>query len=99
MARRRTPRTPTPRRRVAPTPPDIEQPWPNLQELIDDGGEITIGRISQFIDAAVANDEHITYAMLQRQEGESLVDLMNRLDQAVRKAIDEDTPIDEINPP
>lgn len=99
MARRRTPRTPTPRRRVAPTPPDIEHPWPNLQELIDDGGEITIGRISQFIDAAVANDKHITYAMLHREDGESLVDLMTRLDQAVRKAIDEDTPIDEINPP
>lgn len=99
MARRRTPRTPTPRRRVAPTPPDTQHPWPNLQELIDYGGQLTIGRISQFIDAAVANDEHTTYAMLQRHDGESLIDLMTRLDQAVQKAIDDEEPIDEINPP
>jgi len=73
--------------------------WANLQELIDCDGQITIGRISRFIDAAVANDEHTTYAMLQRRGGESLVDLMTRLDQAVQKAIDDDEPIDEINPP
>lgn len=70
MARRRTPRPPTPRRRVVPTPPDTQQLWPNLQELIDDGGQITIGRISQLIDAAVANDDHTTWAMLQRHDGE-----------------------------
>tara|TARA_B100001113_G_scaffold221779_1_gene181867 strand:+ start:135 stop:425 length:291 start_codon:yes stop_codon:yes gene_type:complete len=74
-------------------------PWPNLQELIDSDGQITIGRISQFIDAAVANDEHTTWAMLQRHDGESLVELMTRLDQAVQKAIEEEEPIDEINPP
>jgi hypothetical protein len=97
--RRRTPPSPTPRRRVAPTPPDTEPLWPNLQALIDDDGQITIGRISRFIDAAVANDEHTTYAMLQRRDGESLVDLMTRLDQAVQSAIDDEEPIDEINPP
>ncbi|MBK79554.1 MAG: hypothetical protein CMQ43_01360 [Gammaproteobacteria bacterium] len=70
-----------------------------MQELIDSDGQITIGRISQFIDAAVANDEHTTWAMLQRHDGESLVELMTRLDQAVQKAIEEEEPIDEINPP
>ena len=74
-------------------------PWPNLQELIDSDGQITIGRISQFIDAAIANDEHTAWVMLQRKDGESLVDLMTRLDQALQKAIEEEEPIDEINPP
>jgi hypothetical protein len=95
VARRRTP----PRRRVAPTPPDTTHPWPNLQTLIECYGQITIGHISGFVDAAVANDEHTTYAMLRRADGESLVDLLTRLDQAVKTATDEDTTIDEINPP
>lgn len=95
MARRRRPSSPRQPSRVE----EASGSWPNLQELIDDGGQITIGRISQFIDAAVANDEHNTWAMLQRHDGESLVDLMTRLDQAVQKAIDDEEPIDEINPP
>lgn len=98
MARRQTPRTPTPRRRVTPTPPVTTHLWPNLQALINGHGQITIGRISRFIEAAVANDEHTTYAMLQRRHGESLVDLMTRLDQAVQKTIDNAEPVDEINP-
>lgn len=96
MARRRRPSSPRQSSRVGQGTSD---PWPNLQELIDDGGQISIGRISRFMDAAVANDEHITWAMLQRHDGESLVDLMTRLDQAVQKAIEDEEPIDEINPP
>lgn len=79
--------------------PDSGRAWPNLQSLIDCDGQITIGRISRYIDAAIANDEHNTLAMLQRHDGESLIDLMTRLDQAVQKAIDDDEFIDEINPP
>jgi hypothetical protein len=90
---------PTPRRRIAPTPPDAQHHWPNLQALIYEGGQITIGGIFQLINAAVTNDEYITYAMLQREDGEPLVELMTRLDQAVKKAIDEATTIDEIYPP
>lgn len=78
---------------------DSERAWPNLQDLIDNDGQITIGRISGFIDAAIANDEHNTLAMLQRRDGESLIDLMTRLDHAVQKAYDEDEFIDEINSP
>lgn len=89
------------RRRAVPPPasPANQHPWPNLQALIDSDGEITIGRIARFIDAATACDEHTTYAMLQRNDGESLVDVLTRLDQAVKQAIDEETTIDEINPP
>lgn len=96
MARRRRPSS---NRQSSRVKQEASGSWPNLQELIDDGGQITFGRISQFIDAAVANDEHTTYAMLQRHDGESLVDLMTRLDQAVQKAIEDEEPIDEINPP
>jgi len=96
MARRRKPSS---SRQPSSLDQGTSDPWPNLQELIDSDGQITIGRISQFIDAAIANDEHTTWAMLQRHDGESLVDLMTRLDQAVQKAIDDDEPIDEINPP
>ena len=95
MARRRRPSSSRQSGRVE---QEASDHWPNLQELIDDGGQITIGRISQFIDAAVANDDHTTWAMLQRHDGESLVDLMTRLDQAVQKAIDDEEPVDEINP-
>ena len=96
MARRRKPSS---RHQPSRLEQGTSDPWPNLQELIDSDGQITIGRIFQFIEAAVANDEHTTWAMLQRHDGESLVDLMTRLDQAVQKAIDGEEPIDEINPP
>jgi hypothetical protein len=59
--------------------PANQHRWPNLQALIDSDGEITIGRIARFIDAATACDEHTTYAMLQRNDGESLVDVLTRL--------------------
>jgi len=96
MARRRRTSSPRQSSRVE---QDASDRWPNLQELIDDGGQITIGHISHSIDAAVANDDHTTWAMLRRDDGESLVDLMTRLDQAVQKAIENEEPIDEINPP
>lgn len=36
--------------------------------------------------------------MLVRRDNETLVELMTRLDSAVRKSLDEDICIDEINP-
>jgi len=101
MARRTPPRrTPAQRRSVKdPQRPDAANPWPHLQELIDNDGSISIGRVRPISCAAVANDEYTTYAMLVRLEKETLVELMTRLDSAVAKAIDEDICIDEINRP
>ena len=42
----------------------------NIAELIDNGGQITIGALRPVECAAVANDEDSCLAMLQRRPGE-----------------------------
>jgi hypothetical protein len=48
---------------------------------------------------ATACDEDSTYAMLVRRKGETLFQLLTRLDQAIEKALTEDIYTDEINAP
>ena len=72
-------------------------PWPNIDELIDNGGNVSIGDIPPVPCAAVAADESIMLAALLRREGESLVDLLGRLDDAIGKAFNEEIYTDEIN--
>lgn len=67
-----------------------------LNDLIESGGEITIGSIGSF-DGATAVDEGSCLAMLARKSGETLTELLIRLDGAIQKAIEEDEFIDEIN--
>jgi hypothetical protein len=71
---------------------------PNIAELIDDG-EITVGVLRPVGCVATACNEDSTLAMLVRREGETLLQLLTRLDQAIAKAYDEDIFTDEINPP
>lgn len=71
--------------------------WPNLQDLIDSEGSISVGCIPPIPCAAVANDQHNMYAALVQRPGEMLADLLDRLDTAVAKAIDEEIYTDEIN--
>lgn len=71
----------------------------NIAELIDDGGQISIGKLYPIACAAVANDDHDCYAMLQRRPGETLHQLLHRLDAAIANARDNGIRIDEINPP
>ena len=71
--------------------------WPHLQALIENGGNISIGRIDPIPCAAVAADAHAMYAALQRQRGESLEDLLDRLDTALHAALTDDVYTDEIN--
>lgn len=71
----------------------------NIAALIDDGGQITIGQLHPIACAAIANDDHNCLAMLQRRPGESLRDLLVRLDAAIATAWNEEILIDEINPP
>ena len=61
-------------------------------------GEVTIGNKYPIGGGAVASDEHNALAMLVRHDGETLAQLLTRLDEAVAKALDEDIYIDEINP-
>ena len=71
---------------------------PNIAELIANG-EITIGVLSPVGCVAIATDGHNTLAMLKRRRGETLAQLLARLDQAIDKALTEDVYTDEINPP
>ena len=45
----------------------------------------------------MASDDHSTLAMLQRRKGETLLQLLTRLDQAIAKAYNEEVFTDEIN--
>jgi predicted RNase H-like HicB family nuclease len=72
---------------------------PNIADLIDEGGQISVGGIGPIKCAAVANDEYQCYAMLQRRPGETLQQLLERLDAAIDTAITTEEMIDEINAP
>jgi hypothetical protein len=71
---------------------------PNLAELIT-YGEITIGVLRPIGCVATATDGDNCLAMLVRRRGETLAQLLARLDQAIHKALTEDLYTDEINPP
>jgi hypothetical protein len=70
---------------------------PNIAELIDHG-EITVGVLTPVGCVAVASDEDSTLAMLQRRKGETFLQLLARLDQAIDKALTLGIFTDEINP-
>jgi hypothetical protein len=66
--------------------------------LITDG-EITVGKTFPIGCIAIAHDGHNTLAMLKPRKGETLVQLLTRLDQAIDRAWAEDVFTDEINTP
>jgi hypothetical protein len=70
---------------------------PNLDDLIDGNGEVTIGAIAHVDCAAVATDEDQCLAMLVRRENETLEELLVRLDRAIEMAYEEEIFIDEVN--
>ena len=71
----------------------------NIETLIDDGGEITIGAIGSTPCAATAADQHNALTMLVRRDGETLNSLLKRLDRAIGRFYETDETTDEINPP
>lgn len=72
---------------------------PNISELIDSAGQVSVGGMAPIKCAAVANDEDQCYAMLQRRRGETLQQLLERLDAVIETAIETEQMIDEINAP
>jgi hypothetical protein len=72
---------------------------PNITALIEEGGQITLGALHPIKCAAVANDDCNCLAMLQRRSGETLQQLLERLDAAIDLAWTKDQFTDEINPP
>jgi hypothetical protein len=72
---------------------------PNIEELIE-VGQIKVGVLPRLWRiAATADDENNNLAMLVRREGETLAELLTRLDLAIAKARTEDIFTDEINTP
>ena len=70
----------------------------NIVELIESGGQVTLGTLFPITGvAAVANDEHNSLAMLRRRPGETLPQLLERLDAAIDRAWTADQFTDEIN--
>jgi len=86
-----------PRKAPAPKPAGTMH-FENIEALIDGNGDITVGSIGPLRCAATAADHDQCLAMLQRRPGESLLDLLRRLDAAIDSAYSEDVYIDEINP-
>jgi hypothetical protein len=103
VERRPKPVTRKPGRRIEKRPADSNPmvdllSRPHIAEFID-YGEITLGQMYPVGCVAVAADEHNSLAMLVRREGETLAQLLARLDQAIAKALEDDIFTDEINPP
>ncbi len=87
-------------RRKRMSPPAVSTgAFPNIELLIDGDGDITIGRVGPIRCAATAANEDQCLAMLQRRHGESLLALLQRLDEAIAVASETGECIDEINPP
>lgn len=70
---------------------------PRIEALIADRGGITIGAIDPIPCAATAADEHGTLAMLARRKGETVQDLLDRLEQALDHYWTNEESIDEVN--
>lgn len=69
-----------------------------IEGLLREGyGDITLGRVGPVKCAAIACDEDQQLAMLVRRDGETLAQLLVRLDRAIEQAYEHDYFIDEVN--
>ena len=69
----------------------------NIETLIGDGGEITVGAVASINCVASAADDSNCLAMLVRRDGETLNALLKRLDKAIGLAWSDDIFTDEVN--
>ena len=69
----------------------------NISWLVMNGGDVTLGRVGPVACAATASDEEQCLAMLVRRPGESLSELLGRLDAAIHNAHENQVFTDEIN--
>ena len=69
----------------------------NIEALIEQGGEITLGALPPHECVATAADGSNCLAMLVHRDGESLNALLKRLDKAIGLAWSDDVFIDELN--
>ena len=69
----------------------------HIEAVVDGGGQIMLGTMRPIEGAAVAHDGKKTLAMLRRRPGETVSQLLNRLDEAIGNAKANGQPVDEIN--
>lgn len=70
---------------------------PHIEALILGGGQIMLGTMAPIRGAAVAHDGQQTLVMLRHRRGESIPDLLARLDAAIVTAQATGERVDEIN--
>jgi hypothetical protein len=76
--------------------------WRTIEEFLDtEEGTISLGAInhSSLGYTAVASDEHDMLVALVRKRGETLHQLLDRLERALGPAIEDQIYVDEINNP
>jgi hypothetical protein len=72
--------------------------WPHIAALLArTGGHITLGRVAPIEGAAIASDEQALFATLVRRDGESVNELLQRLDEAIGAALHQGVVTNEIN--
>ena len=75
----------------------LDQSLPYIGELMKHG-QITLGNVHPVGCVAVAHDGRQTVSMLLLREGETVAQLLTRLDLAIAKAFTEGIRTDEVNP-
>ena len=71
--------------------------YPNIEAILEEGGDISVGRLGPIDCVASASTSYDCPMMLVRREGESFVALLQRLDRSIAKAWKQEITIDEIN--
>jgi hypothetical protein len=72
--------------------------WPHIAALLDSPeGHITLGHMPPIEGAAIAVDRQTLLVSLVRRPNESFAELLQRLDEAIGKAVHEGTVTNEIN--
>ncbi|MCZ8108570.1 MAG: hypothetical protein O9972_63315 [Burkholderiales bacterium] len=61
----------------------VAAPWPNVAALIETGEQITIGAIYPIGCATTASEADHVLVMLRRREGETLTQMLDRLDAGI----------------
>ena len=88
------------KRKPAAPKPTGSTPWPTLEEFLDsEEGSVSLGStgFASLGYTAVVSDEHNMLVALVRRSGETLHQLLDRLEQALAAAIDDQVFVDEIN--
>ena len=76
---------------------DSKVQWAHIDALMKAGGQITLGRMAPLDGVAVAADDKDIYAVLRRRPEETVVALLQRLDQAIGSAQNGGTRTNEID--